>query len=151
MITLADFTGHMKRLGAAFKPVDAAKIDAYYEALRDIPADILGRALAAVIRSERFFPTVVSIRAAADLERRGRPRPLSDPGHVGAFVCPSCEDSGWLWRECDGSGHCGVRGCSATRYAHRYVLKCDCFSTNSVVQSKYQSGSFEAKGRDYAA
>ena len=75
------FTALMLSIAVAFPSPRAmteadatARLKLYYDHLRDIPADLLGEAVAHVIRTGTFFPKVGEIRKAAEEklgERRG--------------------------------------------------------------------------------
>lgn len=63
------FSVYMALLGTAFgdKGISPERIDVYYEHLRDIPVDLLGRAVQTILKTRKFssVPTIAEIREAA--------------------------------------------------------------------------------------
>lgn len=167
VVTRAWFDGQMSRLlGLKFMPGD---MTTHWEALREIPDDVLE---AAVTRSQRTrveFPTPVELRQDADLIVRlptderddpARRTPLAEPKSFfypqiaqtiqvreeWQYDCDACSDSGWL------SCWCGPftsqrkpwqepRTCDrkAQHGSHEWVRPCACSATNPTLIRKREA------------
>jgi hypothetical protein len=132
--TDAEFLAIFNRLAVAFREAqDDSGITqgVYFEALHDLPMATLESGAVALMREsgQRFFPTTVEWRAAAEaaqiahLKQAVRPA-RAEPWRVD---CEACQDTGWTTYDCDGSPLCGR---AKTHHAHAYVQPCPCRPTN---------------------
>lgn len=114
---------------------DAAAIQSYYIALKDLP-DAIIHASAARIANEsgrKYFPTTGEWRQVAlTIEQEKRREEFSGP-QSWIDECESCHDTGWELFECTGGAH---GGCDRPREhrAHDFVRVCQCRPTNRTYQ-----------------
>lgn len=114
---------------------DAAAIQSYYAALKDLPDEII-HASAARIANEpgrKFFPTTGEWREVALLiEQEKRRAEFSGP-HSWTEECETCHDTGWEGFDCTGGKH---GGCDRDRehLPHHFVRVCPCRPTNRTYQ-----------------
>ena len=113
---------------------DAAAIQSYYTALKDLP-DAIIHASAAQIANEpgrKFFPTTGEWREIAlALQQEDLRSALSGPRRNWTVECAQCDDTGWIYHACD-AHDCG-RG-NAHIVPHDYVTPCFCRATNHTYQ-----------------
>jgi hypothetical protein len=159
-VTRAWFDAEMSRLaGLKFPP---AELDTHWEALNDVPEDLLMFAIGRAQRESDDFPAPKMLRMYADQARRStslpveadRSAPLDEPFDVTLptgvtlpikrlwkYYCETCSDSGWR------SFACGAAiaaqypwmtpsKCGRTHqdaYSHEWVDRCACEMSNPAI------------------
>lgn len=122
---------------------------AYWEALEDVPFELVHRAIGEAIRRSEFLPTVAVLRKLADVVADQGPDPTLGPpllaGHVDTaeyeeslrvlYACRECEDTGFVSHQCSPDvpldERCGRAKCAAgVAPPHHFVTGCLCRSTN---------------------
>jgi hypothetical protein len=140
------------------RKLDALTLNAYLDALQDIPLAALETAAVTLQRTQKFWPKPVEWREAAQktrpMVRRPMPEPvlLSDGSVEPVLFCPRCEDSGWV-PDCGcaldalAANHC----CALhpfMRHGLRYpnpLQPCDCRDHNPAWQANHQTRYAEAQ------
>lgn len=124
------FDDQMRRMGDLKSPPSG--LDAHYEALSDIPPDVLAQAIGHALKTRPWFPTPADLRADCDaVARRVRllparrrravnladafqvtiPNPFGGKGLVLTVTrdwhsdCDACDDTGWASRWCGESAN----------------------------------------------
>jgi len=142
----------------------ATKAEAFYDALVDLPFDILLSAGLEFVRMGEWMPTPHEWREAAEVVAFDAAT-LSLPAHHDPEVgpdrivrvetvelpsgskvdigvsnwkheCQDCEDVGWVHRDCSGDSTCGR---PFAHMQHEAVSPCSCRLTNSTYQRHHQS------------
>ncbi len=114
--------GMARLMLATDKKLTEARIDLYWERLKDVPIEIFEEAIPILIDQVATFPRVPIIRRACDeAERRRKYRAshyLPDPDREGPF-CSVCEDTGWkrgrMWVELYGKEVDSVTPCACRK------------------------------------
>lgn len=115
MIAVETRTDALKKVFAAYRADTSPLVaKAYIEGLKDIPDDVLVKAVDAAILGEAFMPTVARIRTYADKVRPMLPElPAAEPIPPSRYLtgdvqtledndprlwvnCALCRDTGWL-------------------------------------------------------
>jgi hypothetical protein len=115
------------------KHLNEAKIDLYYEQLKDIDDETMAVLVDRWIADQSHFPRISQIREYADIVRRKVPQirhaPPSPDGEV-TFYCLLCEDTGYepfkKW-----SNHYQAEV--------PYVRRCDCWTRNPKLLSEREA------------
>jgi hypothetical protein len=162
-IMTAFFRGQMKRLiGLKFAPAD---LTTHWEALGDLPDDLV---VAAVDRAQREcseFPSPAQLMSYVDQARRAAPVPQGEdrgveliaPVVIGVipqtgtvikakrewrYYCEDCSDSGWRSIWCGDQTYAkpwqerGVCGRHGDHGAHEFVAVCPCASSNPDIRRR---------------
>jgi hypothetical protein len=124
------------------RKLDEAVLTAYYEALEDVPFDVLEQAAIEVKKHARHMPKPADFREAVQKVRRATPvaPPIVDEQGVPVltFICLRCEDTGWrpacgcdtgrldISHRCPEHGGEGHEGKAPIR-----VRACECRPTNA--------------------
>lgn len=135
------------RLMTTFASIHNRKLEepvllAYFEALEDLPFDLIEQASIEVKRQARHMPKPADFREAVQKVRRAAPQPPPVIDEHGAavltFACLRCEDTGWrpacgcdmgrldMSHRCPNHGGEGYDKKSPTR-----VRACECRPTNA--------------------
>lgn len=124
------FARAIGRMVLAFdKKLTEARIDLYWERLKDVPIEVLEESVPILIEQLVSFPKVAQVRRACDeaeRKRQWRADQYTPPADGSAF-CEACEDTGW------------IRG---TMYVDIYgkdvacVRPCECRKGNPVYRAK---------------
>lgn len=162
-MTRAFFDGQMKRMfGLKFPP---ASTDTHWEALSDLPVDVLASAVSRAIRTRIDFPVPLELRQDADQEYR--PAPV-EPPNAGADLdepvtvmiprvnkpivitrewkldCDECGDTGWREWWCGARDRFVLasvrdRVCGKRHdesYAHGWAEQCPCKDWNPTIKRR---------------
>tara|TARA_R110002110_G_scaffold250425_1_gene466535 strand:+ start:888 stop:1418 length:531 start_codon:yes stop_codon:yes gene_type:complete len=155
------FHDQMSRMvGLKFVPGD---MTTHWEALRDLPEDVLREAVTRSGRTRVEFPTPFELRQDADRIRTNPPPALPDESkaleepytiHLGkskksvrvtrehVYHCAECRDSGWRGWWCGDVAHkppwCAIRTCGRHdgHGAHDWTEPCVCATHNPVLLRK---------------
>ena len=136
-MTEPEFALQMARLAVAFdKKPGKARLDVFFERLRDIPANVFVRGVDRCLDAGKSFPTIGRLREACD-EAKPRPKALPPPPIVDgqtSFYCPTCEDTGFEYFEKENKAGTGMS---------TYVRRCNCAKTNpKLVAERMQATTF---------
>jgi hypothetical protein len=134
----AEFKRLIFRLDTVFdKPASAARVDAYFEELRDIPIGLVRDAVSLHTRKARTYPRPAELRKLADvaqgIDDDKPPRLLLPPRtptgepEPPVYHCTVCEDTGWA----PTTMKAPIYGPEATVAA---VKRCACWPTNPKKQ-----------------
>lgn len=124
------------------KESDAATMQVYYDALKDLPCAAV-QAGARALQMEpgrKWFPTTGEWRLAAEkaaLEQlKAAVQPArEEPWHM---ECEACDDTGWALFDCAGDRVCGR---AEKHRAHTFVRVCSCRPMNRTYQRHQHFGS----------
>lgn len=132
-------------------------ISGYFEALSDVPEDVLKAAIAHALKTRMWFPTPAEVRVDCDAVARLKPAPARfDPqweeipgGRVVTFPnpfggeplilrltrewrddCSVCSDTGWASKRCEDTS-CGRR---KEHGPHEFVEPCACREWNPTLR-----------------
>jgi hypothetical protein len=160
------FTAQMRRLaGLKFQP---ANLDTHWEALHDIPDQLLAAAVGRAQRESDEFPSPMLLKTFADeLRSQVIPLPATEdrgiplPAPIGftlpdgtvlpitrtwKYYCEDCSDTGWKTWWC-GPGQSPASPwvtrsvCPRTNEhaAHEWASRCACVESNPAVKRKRES------------
>ena len=131
--TEADFLAVYNRLLVALRePADdsGVTIGSYFDALKDLPLSALEAGARALMQEpgRRWFPTTAEWRTVATEARQQELRAaLSGREEPWRSDCTACDDTGWSYHDCDGTGACGRL---PAHDAHQFARICPCRPTN---------------------
>jgi hypothetical protein len=96
----------------------------YWQAMRDVPMELVRRASVDLTKGSKFMPTPAEWRAEVDrvLDRRpAKPAQGLLPGDVGDFRCDACDNTGFVGVDepCSKGIRCGTKGSHTHRIARR--------------------------------
>lgn len=152
-----------RMIGLKFAPAD---MTTHWEALSDVPLDMLKVAIDRAQRECQEFPSPAVLRGFVDQERRRTPAepepdrsaPLAQPKQITvpgsgtvipvtrtwSYYCESCNDLGWLSLWCGERTYAKpwMESADCGRYhahgAHEWTKKCPCFDSNPDVQRRLE-------------
>ena len=136
--TEREFAQVFSRLALQLRWLDAdeAAIRSYYEALRDIPLELLKRSAFNLANEagRKYFPTTGEWRNEALLIEQADRRREDSKHREWKLECVDCEDTGWIYHKCFG------HECGRTRdhAPHDYVTECFCRPTNRTYQRHHE-------------
>ncbi len=111
------------------RDIDAVKIGVYYEDLRSLPLAWIQQAAQRWRQRGRFFPTTGQwAQLAREIGTVTQPPAWTAPR---APACETCDDTGWMYRDCRPGSRCGAVRCleRGSEWEHVYVVRCSCFTS----------------------
>lgn len=155
------FEQQMNRLEPLGRPSEGA-MDGYFDALKDIPADVFDAAITHALKTRAWFPKPAELRVDADkvaasvrpvVDEDVREVPLAQPFTISIpeagtivsvtrewkYYCDRCSDCGWA------SWWCGSTTVARPWYErskcqrhgdhdpHEWVGRCACYETNPAL------------------
>jgi hypothetical protein len=142
---------------------DTARMQTYWQHLKDIPGPVLLAAARELIKASHRFPTVAEWRRACDevdhglfyngerpqlTEGDAPPPPAPDDWAAADTTgpwCPTCKDTGFVPRVCRQGDRCNVTRwlCSAfdrdrPEHTHTYVTFCQCREINPAIARRVE-------------
>jgi hypothetical protein len=148
---------------------DTARMQTYWQHLRDIPGAVLLAGARDLIKASHHFPTVAEWRRACDavdhnlFYENERPRLTEGDGPApetwdapgeGGHWCHECGDTGFVTQICRSGARCGVTRwlCAAREretpeYTHRYVTICACRAVNPVIARRIEEAKKHKEAR----
>lgn len=100
----------------------------YYEALAEFSLERVRDAAAHFMQTATFFPTT------GEWATRCRELQYDRPGLWEAktkVLCEVCQDTGYVYKDCEAGSRCGREACVIKNKAHTYVTRCACFTSEA--------------------